>query len=664
MADGYTKATDHIMKHFVIFCLVFSFLDAAGQSDAPLFYIENTPVHISEFKYIYEKNNRDNADYSKESLEEYLDLYINFKLKVQKARELGYHDSESYKEELAGYRSQLADSYVIDREVLEKQADQIYERSQWDVELQHILISLERKSNPTNVARARDKAWEAFTAIKDGLSFEDAVKEFSEDKNSVSEGGRIGFINAPLPDGYVALEHEAYRLNVGEISEPVRSDLGFHILKIGSKRPARGQMEAQHILIRNSRNGIRLADAKPRASRIYNQINSGDISFEEAVRKYSEDRETKTKGGNLGVFGIGQYEQSFEEGAFALSKDGEISPPVATSIGWHIVKRVRKITPQSNELILERIKALPKQGERFELARNQVVDKLKVEGNYSEDRSLLEKFTEGLDDIFFSYSWQPSAQGEGVLFTFDTDSYRLADFAAYAKSNTRVRMRAKGTQNIEQTVEELFSMYVNEKAIAYAEKSLEDRYPEFSNLMREYREGILLFDITKEIIWDKAARDTAGVANYYNQHSDKYIWKDRAQVTSYTLRSINPELVADVINSARNYNPSQLANKFNHDNELVVYKEELLESDNKSLIGISLNQGTITAPDFKKNLKVTTFKKIENLIPAGPKTLQEARGYVISDYQDYLDQEWIAQLKKEYKIKIQKKALKGLTKKS
>ena len=653
------------MRQFLIFISLFlSTHSFYGQDNAVLFYLEDNPVTVSEFKYIYEKNNRDQADYSKESLEEYLDLYINFKLKVQKAKDLGYHESDVYKEELAGYRSQLADSYIIDREVIRKLADQIYERSQADLELQHILIALDRKSDQEKEKEALSKIQTVYDLIQKGMTFEEAVLQFSQDRGSVSLNGNIGFINAPLPDGYVALEQVAYSLEVGELSEPVRSDLGYHLVKLVSKRPARGKMEAQHILIRNSRNGIRLADAGPRANRIYDQIMAGTLSFEEACVKFSEDRETKSKMGNLGVFGIGEYERSFEDGAFELMEDGAISEPVLTSIGWHIIKRVRKIEPPSSALLFEQLKSKPKAGVRFDFEKRQVVERIKKEAKFSDNPELLDQFANGLSEDFFSYSWQPSELEDDVLANFGNRKYSLEEFADFAKTNVRERMKAKGTKEIKATVDDLYEQFVNDMAIAFAEQSLEERYPEFNNLMREYREGILLFDITKDLIWDKAGQDTSAVKSFYEANKHRYNWKERVQVTHYTLRTIEPTLVTSILNGSRNKDPEGLTKLFNKQNELIVYKEETLDTDHSSLEGITLKEGFVSTPRFDNKLNVTQFTKIEKTFPPRPKTLREARGYVISDYQDQMDKNWVEELKKEYNIKLQKKTFKKLVKKT
>ncbi len=651
----------HIINHtcFAIIFLVTS-LSLLSQ-DKTLFSIGDEDVSISEFKYIYEKNNREKADYSEESLKDYLELYINFKLKVHKAKELGYDDSPTYKAELQGYRQQLADSYIIDKEVIVKMAQEIERRQQKDVELQHIFITAADKSSKEKIKEASESINDIKSKIDGGLPWERAVAQYSQDRSSAAFGGDIGYINAPLPEGFVALENQAYLLSPGQISSPVNTKNGYHIIKVISKRPARGSMEAKHLLIRKEKNGIPLANAYPRIKKIYDEIKAGTKTFEQATIISSEDTDTKGNEGYLGFFSIGQYDSDFEDAAFAITEDGGISEPVETSVGWHIIKRVSKRPLDDASVIEERIKNAPLQGERFEKMRGIVVDDIKAEAKFQENTDLLNKYIEGLDAEYYTYRWQVGGTYDGVLLSYGDDKYGLADFADYLKKNSKARMKDKGQRSISASVYELYEEFSITKAIAYAEDRLEDRYPEFKNLMREYREGILLFDIAKDQIWDKAASDTMAISKYFDMHSTDYLWKERYKLSQYTVRSVTPTEITNILNTARTTrHPKDIIDHFNQEKELLVRREETLEKGHKSLKGITHKAGFVSSPKFNNKLQFTTFTKVEEVIPARPKSLKEARGYVISDYQDQLDKEWIAALRDEYKVKINQKRLKSL----
>jgi len=651
----------HIINH-TCFTIVF-FLTSLSllSQDKTLFSIGDQDVSISEFKYIYEKNNRDQADYSEQSLKEYLDLYINFKLKVHKAKEEGYDDTDTYKAELEGYRQQLADSYIIDKEVIAKMAEEIETRQQKDVQLQHIFITAAEKSSKEKIAEAKKAIQDIKLKIDAGLDWNQATTIYSQDRSSASYNGDIGFINAPLPEGFVALENQAYLLSPGQISEPVQTKNGFHIIKVVSKRPARGSMEARHLLIRKEKNGIPLANAYPRVKRIYDEIIAGTKTFEQATVISSEDTDTKGNEGYLGFFSIGQYDSDFEDAAFAIAEDGGISEPVETSVGWHIIKRVSKRPLDNISVIEEKLKNAPLQGERFEKIRNVVVDDIKAEANFQENRALLNKYIEGLDEVYYTYRWQVGGTYDGVLLSYGEDKYGLADLADYLKKNSKARMKDKGQRSISASVYELYEEFSISKAIAYAEDRLEDRYPEFRNLMREYREGILLFDIAKDQIWDKAASDTMAISKYFDSHGADYQWEERYKLSQYTVRSVTPTEITDILNTARTTEgPKNLMDQFNQEEELLLRREEVLEKGHRSLDGIAPRAGFVSSPKFNNKLKFTTFTKVEEVIPARAKSLKEAKGYVISDYQDQLDKEWIDSLRKEYKVKINQKRLKSL----
>ena len=651
----------HIINHICFAIVILMTSQGLLAQDKELFSIGDEVVSISEFKYIYEKNNREKADYSEQSLNEYLELYINFKLKVHKAKELGYDDSASYKAELQGYRQQLADSYIIDKEVIVKMAEEIERRQQKDVELQHIFITAGEKSARETIEGARKTIHEIKTKIDGGLPWDRAVVLYSQDRSSAAYGGDIGFINAPLPEGFVSLENQAYLLSPGQISDPVQTKNGFHIIKVISKRPARGSMEAGHLLIRKEKNGIPLANAQPRIKKIYDEIRSGAKTFEQATIVSSEDTDTKGNEGYLGFFTIGQYDKTFEDAAFAIPEDGGISEPIETSVGWHIIKRISKRPLDDRSVIEERIKNAPLQGERFEKMRGVVVDDIKAQANFKEDSDLLEKYIQGLDEDYYTYRWQVGGTHDGVLLSYGDDKYGLADFADHLKRNSKARIKDKGRRSIKASVYDLYEEFSIEKAIAYAEDRLEDRYPEFQNLMREYREGILLFDIAKDQIWDKAASDTAAISAFFDAHSANYQWGERYKVSKYTVRSVTPTEISKILNTARTTeDPQDLIDSFNTNKELLVRKEEVLEKGHQSLKGLTMREGFVSSPSFNSKLKFTTFTKVEEVIPPRAKSLKEAKGYVISDYQDQLDKEWIASLREEYKVKINQKRLKSL----
>ncbi len=637
------------------------YIGVSAQSDeAVLFSVNETPVSVSEFSYIYEKNNRDNASYTKESLEEYLDLYINFKLKVERARELGLHESDSYKAELEGYRKQLADSYVIDREVIDKMVDKIYERKKQDVEVQHVLVSIKRKASDQDETAAYDRIQAVASELQSGKSFEEVVKLYSDDKNSKDNGGNIGYITAALPDGYVELEDAAYDNEVGEISEIIRTDLGYHIIKVANKRPARGRMEAQHLLVRKKKNGRVVPNAKAAIDTMYAVIKANPLKFDGMAKTLSQDKKTAKDNGYLGFFGISEYEKSFEDAAFALANDGDISEPVETSVGYHIIKRKSKKKPETKDQIKSMVKSKLNIGERFDLQKKEVVESILTEAGYRLDEKALQTFKDSLNHTLFEYNWKPVTYPDQSLMTIGSDKYSINDFAHYSKISTKTRLRPRD-KNIDKLVETLYENFKQDKAIEHVEGMLEEKYVDFKNLLREYQEGILLFEITKNEVWDKATQDTTGLKNYFNANREKYIWEPRADITSYSIRATKEDLIDQITTDAQTMSPAELTTKYNiGGKELILYTEQKVERSNELARGLSFTEGTVSTPQINKGLQVTTFNKIEATYPAAKKTIKESRGYVISDYQDQLEKQWIESLRERYDIDINKKVLKKL----
>jgi len=664
VSDYYFESEILKMKNSFFGLLLVLFFCASGlaQDDKVLFTVGDDKVTVSEFTYIYEKNNRDRALYDKESLEEYLELYSNFKLKVHQAKELGMNQAESYKAELAGYRRQLADSYVIDREVNDQMVEQIYERNKLDIHLKHILIPLKRRPSTTDQKVALDKLAEVNKALDAGTKFEEVAMVMSEDKGSSSSGGDVGYMTAGLPDGYVELEEAMYNTLAGSHVGPIRTDFGYHWVKVEGTRPARGRIELAHILVRKQNKGKITEDPLGMINAMYSTLNGNPDLFDDVVKTSSQDEKTKNAKGYLGYIGIGQYEKDFEDAAFNLTEDGQISMPIETSTGYHIIKRISKKSPDSREQIAAKIKDRRNTGERFNIQKVKVVKQIQEEAGYQLNADALNQFKEPLDNNFFDFNWITPEYDDTPLFNYADRIATIKTFGEYVKKNNKIRIRGKNS-GIDETVNELFQNYVDDEAIAYIEGQLEDRYVEFKNLLREYEEGILLFEIKKNAVWDKAAKDTVGLKRYYSLNQNKYIWEPRADISSYSIRTVDTDLLNQIIAYTKAHSPEETKKHFNTGTtELVMHQASTVERSSDLAKGVIFKEGTVTTPDINQGLRITRFKKVEGVYPASKKTLKESRGYVISDYQDQLEREWIAVLRERYDVSINKRVLRSLIK--
>jgi len=627
-----------------------------AQSDSDiLMTVGDDKVTVGEFRYIYEKNNGKTADYSKESLEEYIDLYTKFKLKVAKARDMKLDTIVSLKQELDGYRTQLANSFLTDREVVDKLMEEIVERKKQDVRVSHILVKVNARGADNLKEKAKKKLLNFKQQLTEGKTFEQLAKEYSEDKNTKNKGGDLGFITASLPDGFYELENVMYNLDINEVSDPIETKLGYHIVKVTDKRKARGMIEVSHIFkkVDKVKKG-NIKAAKKLMDSIYVALQSG-ASFEKLASEHSDDKTTRTKGGLLPAFGIAVYDSKFEDAAFGLKNKGDYTKPILTSVGYHIIKKVGVPEPKTLAETKLQFKDKIIRYDRYESAQKAMIEKVKETSQFREKKNTLAKFTKTLDEGFYSYKWKPSETiGDDILLSFGTNQDEsIKDFALYAKKQTRLRSQFDKSKPLNEAVNVLYDEFVKEKAYAYEQANLENKYPEFKSLMREYQEGILLFEATKINVWDKANSDTVGLYNFYEQNKSQYIYEEQATIGKYIVNTNDEKQVKKIMKCAKKHDSEKTLKRFNKDGiEMLEYSEIQVEPGSKELVGLDFKKKSISQPIYDKKNRKTLFKKVVKISPSRRKSLKEARGYVVADYQDQLEKQWIKNLKKEYPVKL------------
>ena len=631
---------------------------AIGQDDSVLFTVNGSEVKVSEFDYIYNKNNGDEADYSKKSLEEYLDLYTKFKLKVEKAKAMGLDTVSRLQNELEGYRKQLASSYLVDKEVSEKLIDEVIERSKTDVEVKHIFVASPSSASLNKKQVAQEKINTIYGELERGKSFSEMAKKLSEDKRSALKGGALGFYVAMLPAGFYQFENAMYNTPIGEYSKPIKSKLGHHIIKVVAKRPARGEMEVSHILIKKDTKG-----SKVLIDSLYQELNKGQ-DFGKLAEAFSQDPNTKTKAGYLGFFGINKFDRTFEDAAFNIKKDGDYTAPIETNFGYHIILRHSKKVVSDEAKERRRIQATVSKDERFEAAKKALVQNIKTEVGLEENNMAIQRFVNNLDEEFYSYKWQVPENLADINLLKIGDSYSksLEDFAKFCKKDTRSRLRYNKDTPLEESVTALYENYIDNRMLAYEESNLANKYPEFKALMREYEEGILLFEATKMEVWDKASQDSVGLEKFYANNKDNYMWGERAEVQDYTINTEDKKLLSKILKKGKKLNAEELKAMFNKDDkEVIMTTTRILEKEGKGADLIPWgNVGGMT--DIQSVKGVHTFSKVSKMIPPTNKTMKEARGYIIADYQDLLEKNWIDELRKTFEVKINDDVFKSLIK--
>ena len=644
---------------FTIVMMLLGFLvsqQIQGQSDPTLFTVDGQPVPASEFKYIYSKNNRDDADFSDKSIREYLDLYTKFKLKVREAYAMRLDTVTQLKLELDGYRKQLAESYLTDKEITDKLIREAYDRQAKDIHVAHIMVRT-NPNVPNDTMAGYEKIKKIYNDLRSGLNWEDATRRLSEDNSTKDMGGDMGFITAILPNGFYTFETAAYTTPVGSYSAPVRTSIGYHIVKVLGTREARGEMDVAHILMRVKSDGSNEKEVKARIDALHQSL-LGSLPFEEAARKNSEDKATSDRGGFIGVMNINQFEKPFEDAAYALAKDGDISVPVRTRLGWHIIKRVKKRPQMAFDAVRKKIEAQITRDERIASARQAMVNRIKQEAGYKVNEAVYNDFVAKAGDDLQTYRWQVPAVASATLVELGGDVYTNLDFGNYVKNNARTRMGvAKGTSNKE-IMDKVFNEFVNEKALYFEEKNLVNKYPEFKSLMREYEEGIMLFEATKINVWDKASKDSTGLRAYHIAHRNDYMWEERVEVSTLTLDSASMSKMPQIKKWAARKPLSVVAAKATKKGIPVTITKRIYQKDEALPAGLTWTAGVkADLPDGKGIVSV------DRIIPPQPKSLEEARGYIIADYQDELEREWVASLQKKYPVKLDENVLRTLIRK-
>lgn len=652
-----------MQKVLITLVFIFSFLATswAQEKDPVLFTVDGNPVQVSEFLYIYQKNNGKKADFSEKSLNEYLDLYTKFKLKVNKARQMKLDTIPELISELAGYRKQLSKSYLVDKEVSQKLVKEVFERRKKDLNVSHILIVSNNEADLQREAEAKARIYLVYDKLEKGGKFGTLAKQYSEDKSTARSGGNLGYVTAMLPDGFYPFENAIYSLEPGQYSKPFKTDYGWHIVKLNGERPARGTIEAAHIMIKR-KTGQNPAIAKKTMDSLYASVMAG-ANFEDMAGKYSMDKTTSIKGGYIGVFGINKFEKIFEDKVFALEKDGDITQPFESTAGWHIVKRISKPDINDFERARRSIANEVAKDSRFGIAKEKLVENIKMDAGFTDDSSALNFFVNKLDPGFYSLYWNIPDSMDRQLFTLGNQNFSLEDFAVFCKKNQRERIRYGKNTSLKLVTQKMYERFIEESCMQYEEEKLEDKYPDFKSLMREYDEGILLFEATKREVWDKASQDTAGLQKFYESHKQNYLWRPRADLYNYTVHSNDQKLANKIYKFTERRSHDKVIDKFNSDNQIITFSRHKVENGSKELNLLEWKEGALSSLHFDKEKNTYQFKKISALLPKTPKTLDEARGYVIADYQEYLEKNWVDQLKSEFSVEVNQEVFNNLIRK-
>ena len=611
-------------------------------------------ISLEEFKGVFYKNNHNTA-ITKEYLEDYMNLFINFKLKVREAEELGLDTNSSFITELEGYRKQLAKPYLKNNEFDSLMLTESYERMQKDINASHILITVDEKATDKDEKAAYNKALEIRKSIIDGkVSFSEAAKNNSDDKSAASNGGNLGYFTAFMM--VYDFETAAYATAIGEISMPIKTKYGYHLIQVNNKRDAVGQVKVAHIMFKTGQGADenKINEAQDKVNKAMELLKNGE-DFADVAERFSEDRSTAVKGGSLPGFGVGKMVPEFESIAFSLNKIGDISAPFLTDFGWHIVKLIEK-TPIAEFSEMEAdLKRMIEKDSRGELSQKALYEKLNNSYKVSKKVTEYNTFKKAAALKVSEGNFVVSSVNNAPLLTFDGVTFSVNDFAEYILKN----------QSLGSDIDQMYIDFVNEQLLAYEDSKLEEKYPEYKALLKEYREGILLFDLTNKKVWEKAVEDTIGLQAFFGANQSSYNWPDRVDATIYTC--INYATAVKVKRNIYKKNRGKITDaeilkeiNTNAPLSLQINTKKFVKGENEYLDNIVWKAGL--AKDIVLKDKSYILIDIHQVLPSGVKELNETRGKVISDYQNALEIEWLANLKSKYSVKINTEVLHSLIK--
>lgn len=635
-------------KICLLICLFIAVVgNAQKNNDEVLFTVENTPITISEFKRVYNKNLDLVKDESQKDIDNYLQLYINYQLKLKEAKRLNLDQDDSYKREFESYKNQLLKNYSSDAEVTDELVKEAYERTSFDIDASHILVRIDPSERDTTLAYNKIKTFRE-RALTEGF---DDVRALVHDGQTIY-GEKLGYFSAFKM--VYDFETVAYNTNVGEISQPFRTQFGYHIVKVNDKRKSRGEVTVAHIMVSLNQTDESV-NPEVRINEIYKKLNQGE-TFEALAKQFSDDKSSSNKGGALAPFKGGQLSATeFEDVAFSLQDKNEVSKPFKTQYGWHIVRLIDKKPLQSFEELKPELQSRVQRDSRSKLINKALVNKLKSKYVIKEKSKDLKYFSGNLTPEFFARTWRvPETIENKVMFTIDSLNYTSKDFAQHLETNQKNYFGK--TTDFDYLVETEYNSFLDASILKYHEDHLEFTNPEYASILNEYRDGLLLFDLMEKEIWNKAMKDSVGLRNYYDNHKSDYKWEQRIDVVIATSASKND--VEQALKMLQDGNSiDDINTKLNSDNQQKVILTKGIYATNHENLPSNLEIAKGISKIYNHNEAYHVFV-INDILPATGKSFEEARGKVVNDYQNQIENQWIENLRSRFKVAVNDKVLK------
>lgn len=644
---------------------------ANAQDERIIVKIGDEDVSVDEFMKVYNKNNVHDEAIDSKSIEEYLDLYVNFRLKVMEAEELGMDTISAFQEELAGYRKQLAEPYFANEEIMDELLKEAYDRQKFALRASHILIMVGPDAMPEDTLIAYNKVLEARERVMKGEPFSIVAADMSDDESARARvvnnrggeqpvpgnGGDLSYFTAF--DMVYQFETGAYNTSINEVSMPVRTDYGYHIIKVTDKIDALGNIEVAHLYVKMPENATNndSTSIQLKIDSLYQRILNGE-DFDELTKEYSDDKGSSARAGLLPKFTVNRMVPEFIKAISTLSDSGDVSKPVLTSYGWHLIKLYSSSGIKPFDDVKADLEKRLKKDKRGQKSQEVIIADIKKEYNFKQYNDNLKAIYGIVDSTIYEGTWKV-VDGTSLsekLFTLGANSYAQVDFVNYLQENQKIGK----TEKINEYINKVFKEYVDQECRAYEDSKLEEKYPEFRAIVKEYRDGILLFELTDQKVWSKAVSDTLGLDAYHKEHEKEFMWGQRLEAVIYSFSDTT------YINTTKGLIDSGMADEdiiiqINGDSldVLTINHKLFAKGDNEIIDSIKWKKSYATT--VNKDGK-THYVVVKGKLAPEPKLFSEARGLITAGYQEHLEKEWISSLKTKYPVEISSEVLSSLNK--
>lgn len=652
-----------IKRSFLTLLFLASFFAVNSQN---VITIDGEGYSKDEFNRLFLKNNDNAGGVTDAEIKDYVELFINYKLKVLDAKGKGLDTLKSFKDEFKSYRTQLSQPYFVDETINEHLVKEAYDRMQYDIRASHILINCDANASAKDTLIAYKKISDIRKRALKGEDFGMLAVELSDDRSArdMPATAQRGAMKGNKGDlGYFTVfsmvypfETGAYNTKVGGVSEIIRTEYGYHLINVVDRKPAMNKVQLAHIFFRTQGVESEADVIEKRVDSVYKMLISGD-NFEELVKKYSDDTYSAQSGGVLPLMGCNRMLPEFAQQIYML-KDGEISRPIKTDYGWHIIKLIDKQELQSYDDMYGDLKQQVMKDVRADKSKDAILLKIKSDFGFKDyPKSITEMAS--LSDSLMQNKWKVS-QANGMnkeLFSVVDKSWNQNDLAIFVADNQR-KYSAKSN---EAKMYDMYKAFVDASLLNYYDERLESLFPDFKYLVQEYYDGILLFEVMDREIWNKAVVDTVGLEVFYDTNKTKYMWGERLKVSVYKVE--NGKVLKKLQKLAASGKSDEeieaaMTIKKKGENLPLGYKVVTKMYSKGDDIYVDSLEPKVGLTDVIDSSGVQKFAFVHGVVAPEPKKLDEARGIIVSDYQNYLEQEWINNLRASHKIEINYELLK------